>query len=114
MQREWVISTRSKITSYLQQGPDGNFYYRMVNTVISRDKNWVRWKIENCPTVVIDAVLSDHYAEARSSARQATTNRRIKAKPMGAIDLTFLSEADNAKGLERLRDSSRYAISFAI
>ncbi|KAK6003513.1 hypothetical protein QM012_009284 [Aureobasidium pullulans] len=105
---KWVISTRSKIAGYLQEGPEGKFYYRMVDTVLSRDKNWVRWKLESCPPIVRDAVTPEENTEAKSGARQATVNRRLKAKPMGAIDVTFLAEVDNAKGLEALKDASRF------
>ncbi|KAI4718645.1 nuclear matrix protein [Aureobasidium sp. EXF-10727] len=105
---KWVVSTRSKIAGYLQEGPEGKFYYRMVDTVLSRDKNWVRWKLESCPPIVRDAVTPEENTEAKSGARQATVNRRLKAKPMGAIDVTFLAEVDNAKGLEALKDASRF------
>ncbi|KAH0285983.1 nuclear matrix protein [Aureobasidium namibiae CBS 147.97] len=105
---KWVTSTRSKIAGYLQEGPEGKFYYRMVDTVLSRDKNWVRWKLESCPPIVKDAVTPEENAQAKSGARQATANRRLKAKQMGAIDVTFLAEVDNAKGLEALKDASRF------
>lgn len=82
----------------------------MVNTVLARDKNWVRWKVENCPSIVKEAEPAERYAETKASAKVATTSRRMRAKPMGATDLTFLSEADNAKGLERLKDPARLAI----
>lgn len=105
---KWVKATRTNIADYLQKGPDGNFYYRMVNTVLSRDKNWVRWKIESCPSIVSDAVPPGQYLEARATLRKVTAVPRMRAKPVNAIDLTFLSEADNAKGLERLKDRARY------
>ncbi|THY24031.1 nuclear matrix protein [Aureobasidium pullulans] len=105
---KWVISTRSRIAGYLQEGPEGKFYYRMVDTVLSRDKNWVRWKLESCPQIVKEAVTPEENTEAKSGARQATVNKRLKAKPMGAIDVTFLAEVDNAKGLEALKDASRF------
>lgn len=108
LQEKWVISTRSRIAGYLQEGPEGKFYYRMVDTVLSRDKNWVRWKLESCPQIVKEAVTPEENTEAKSGARQATVNKRLKAKPMGAIDVTFLAEVDNAKGLEALKEASRY------
>ncbi|KAI5269479.1 nuclear matrix protein [Aureobasidium subglaciale] len=107
-QEKWVNSTRSKIAGYLQEGPEGKFYYRMVDTVLSRDKNWVRWKLESCPPIVRDAVTPEEHTEAKSGARQATVNKRLKAKPIGAIDVTFLAEVDNAKGLEGLKNASRF------
>jgi THO complex subunit 1 len=108
LQEKWVTSTRNKIAGYLQEGPEGKFYYRMVDTVLSRDKNWVRWKLESCPPIVRDAVTPEENTEAKAGARQATINKRLKTKPMGSIDVTFLAEVDNAKGLEALKDASRY------
>lgn len=102
-----MTSARSKITNYLQEGPEGKFYHRMVDTVLSRDKNWVRWKLVSCPSIVKDAVNPEDHSAAKAGARNATTSRRMKSKPMGAIDVSFLSETDNAKGLERLKDPSR-------
>lgn len=106
-QCQWAKKTRDGIADYLRAGPDGSFYYRMVNTVLSRDKNWVRWKLESCPSIVSDAVPLEQTLEAKTSARQATTNRRMRVKPVGAIDLTFLSEVDNVKSLDSLKDPSR-------
>lgn len=80
----------------------------MVDTVLSRDKNWVRWKQESCPPIFRESVPSDQYSEAQKGAKQATATKRLKSRNMGAIDLTFLSEADAVKGLERLRDPARY------
>ncbi|KAF4550910.1 THO complex subunit 1 transcription elongation factor-like protein [Elsinoe fawcettii] len=107
--KAWVQSARAKIAAYLQQGPDGNFYYRMVSTVLARDKNWIWWKIQKCPPIVADAVPADDFIEAKKSAANATANRRMRAKPMGAMDLTFLSEADGAKGLDKLKDPARFS-----
>ncbi|KAL1311353.1 hypothetical protein AAFC00_001527 [Neodothiora populina] len=105
---KWVLATRSAIAEFLQSGPEGKYYYRMVETVLARDKNWVRWKLESCPSIVKDAVTPKENAESQAGAKQATTNKRMKAKPAGAIDVSFLAEVDNVKGLERLRDPSRF------
>ncbi|KAF2226284.1 THO complex, subunit THOC1 [Elsinoe ampelina] len=107
--KAWVQSARAKIAGYLQQGPDGNFYYRMVSTVLARDKNWIWWKIQKCPPIVADAVPADDFIEAKKAAANATANRRMRARPMGAMDLTFLSEADGAKGLDKLKDPARFS-----
>ncbi|KAG8626827.1 hypothetical protein KVT40_005772 [Elsinoe batatas] len=107
--KAWVQSARAKIAGYLQQGPDGNFYYRMVSTVLARDKNWIWWKIQKCPPIVADAVPADDFIEAKKALANATANRRMRARPMGAMDLTFLSEADGAKGLDKLKDPARFS-----
>jgi THO complex subunit 1 len=101
---------KRSIAEYLKQGFDGAYFFRMVETVLSRDKNWVRWKIENCPSIARPAVTPEDYVSARSSARKATTNKRLRPTPLGSLDLKFLNESDDRTGLERLKDPSRYQV----
>lgn len=105
-QQEWLMTMRKSIRDYLSKGDQA--YFRMVETVLARDQNWVRWKIEYCPPIFKEAVSVGLYAEAKSSARKTIAPRRLKDTPPGAIDLTFLHEADKAKGLDGLRDPARF------
>jgi THO complex subunit 1 len=98
------------IADYLKQGSDGAFFYRMVETVLSRDKNWARWKIDNCPTIAKAPITPQQYADAKSSARRATTNKKLRHNPIGSLDLKFLSEGYSRGGLDRLKDPSRYQL----
>lgn len=100
------MGIRKNIRDYLSKGDQA--YFRMVETVLARDRNWVRWKIEYCPPIFKEAVSVELYAEAKSSARKTIAPRRLKDTPPGAIDLTFLHEADKARGLESLRDPARF------
>lgn len=104
---KWALSTRSTIKQSLQSTTDGRFYDRMVETVLARDKNWVRWKVESCPSIVRDAVSTEQELEARRGAKQHTRPRKIPEKPMGAMDWSFLVETDGG-GLEALKDQSRF------
>jgi THO complex subunit 1 len=101
---------KRSIAEYLKQGVEGAFFYRVVETVLSRDKNWVRWKIENCPSITRPAVSPEDYVAAKASARKATTNKRLRPTPLGSLDLKFLSESDDRDGLEKLKDPARYRI----
>lgn len=101
---------RAKIASYLQQGNEGKFYYRLVDTVLSRDKNWVYWKCLRCPRIGKHPVPVDQYMEARDSASTASASKKIRPTPMSSLDLGFLHEKDAAEGLAKLRDSERYSI----
>lgn len=98
---------RTDIAAYLQQGTEGKFYYRMVDTVLSRDKNWVRWKAENCPPFQRASVSAEAFLDAKNGAQKACANKRLRATPLGTLDLSFLSDEENADGLNRLRDSTR-------
>lgn len=98
---------KSDIATYLQQGPEGKFYYRMIDTVLTRDKNWTHWKAEGCPLIERDPVPAEAYTEAQKGARAATANKKLKATPMGSLDLNFLSEQTNGDGLAELAQRSR-------
>ena len=82
----------------------------MVDTVLSRDKNWVRWKAESCPLFQRPSVSTDDFREARGSAKKICTNKRIRATPLGSLDLSFLTDGEALGGLDRLKDSDRYSI----
>ena len=101
---------KRSIAEYLKQGFEGAFFYRMVETVLSRDKNWARWKIENCPSIARPAVTTEDYVAAKASANKATASKRIRATPLGSLDLKFLSGSDDCSGLERLKDPLRYQL----
>ncbi|CAD6566354.1 MAG: hypothetical protein ASARMPREDX12_008198 [Alectoria sarmentosa] len=107
---KWATSMRSEIAIYLQQGPEGKFYYRMVDTVLSRDKNWVHWKAEGCPPIQRDPVSAGDYSEAEKGTQKACANKRLRATPMGSLDLRFLSDGGDTGGMEKLKDPERYTI----
>jgi THO complex subunit 1 len=101
---------KRSIAEYLKQGFEGAFFYRMVETVLSRDKNWVRWKIENCPSIARPPISPVEYVAAKASARKATTNKRLRPNPLGSLDLKFLSDNEGRSGLDRLKEPSRYQV----
>ncbi|KAI9758872.1 MAG: hypothetical protein M4579_002756 [Chaenotheca gracillima] len=106
----WVVDTRAEIAAYLQQGPEGKFYYRMVDTVLSRDKNWVRWKAENCPPIERHPIPLESMTGAKKGVEKACVARRLRSTPVGSINLGFLSDAEAARGLEKLRQKESYVI----
>lgn len=107
---KWALDMKKTIADYLKLGSDGAFFYRMVETVLSRDKNWVRWKISNCPSIAKEAVQPDTYIQAKAAAQKATTNKRLRPNPLGSLDLKFLKESNDITGLERLKKPSRYEL----
>ncbi|KAB8231062.1 THO complex subunit THO1/HPR1 [Aspergillus alliaceus] len=107
---KWAVKMRKAIEEYLQEGVGGKFYYRMVDTVLSRDKNWVRWKAEGCPLIERPPVSVTEYLGAREHATKAYTNKRLRSSPMGSLNLDFLSEGESLAGLERLKDPQRFAV----
>jgi THO complex subunit 1 len=95
------------IAEYLQQGVGGKFYYRMVDTVLSRDKNWVRWKAEGCPLIERPSISVSDYTTAREAANKIFANKRLRPSPLNSLDLTFLSEGQDTGSLERLKEPDR-------
>lgn len=107
---KWAINIRKNIEGYLQQGPGGKFYYRMVDTVLSRDKNWARWKAEGCPLIERPAISSAEYTTFRENAAKSYANKRLRPSPMGSLDLKFLSDSEALANIERLKESDRYHV----
>lgn len=101
---------RRVIEEYLQEGVGGKFYYRMVDTVLSRDKNWMRWKAEACPPIERPPISVTEYLESREHAMKVYTNKRLRPSPMGSLDLKFLGEGESVANLERLKDPERYVV----
>ncbi|KAI9673439.1 MAG: hypothetical protein M1817_002901 [Caeruleum heppii] len=106
----WATETRSSIVAYLQEGPEGKFYHRMVDTVLSRDKNWVRWKAENCPPIERAPLSAVDVSEAQTHAAKTCEPRRMRATPLGALDLSFLAEADGGSRAARLAEAQRFTV----
>lgn len=104
---KWVTETRKSIKELFYATPDGRFYDRMVDTILARDKNWVRWKIESCPSIVRDAVSLEEMMDAQAAVMRITKPPRIPSRVMGAMDLGFLDDS-KAGGLDSLRDPARY------
>ena len=107
---------KSDIATYLQQGPEGKFYYRMIDTVLTRDKNWTHWKADNCPLIERTSIPAEEFMEAQQGAQRACANKRLKATPLGSLDLNFLSDPRNGDGfiqlteLERLGKQTKFII----
>ncbi len=76
----------------------------MVDTVLTRDKNWAHWKAEACPPIERAPVSAEEFVKAKKGTEQACTNKKLRSTPIGALDLKFLSDGENPDGLEKLKD----------
>jgi THO complex subunit 1 len=106
---QWATKMRSSIISHLADSPDGRFYNRMVENVLSRDKNWLRWKMESCPPIEKPPMQTDDYTKSQTAAKKACTTRRLRPAPMGALKLDFISDLDTADKLRLLTERERPA-----
>lgn len=116
-QTKWATETKRRISEYLKRGVDGPYFYRMVETVLARDKNWVFWKMASCPPIEREPVTPSDFVEAKSSAERMATSKRLRPMPMGAVSMEFLNKGanNNASGasqdvMEELRPAERYQL----
>lgn len=107
---EWAVKIRGAIADYLQEGPDGKYYYRMIDNVLSRDRNWVRWKVESCPPISLPPLDTKEYLNAKKGAKNFCKPRRIRNSVLGAMDMSFISDGgNNEDGLAKLRANVKLA-----
>ncbi len=108
---KWVHKMKLSITDYIKNShADGPYFLRMIDTILARDKNWVRWKVESCPSIEIPAVTARVFAEAKESVRKAFLNKRMRPAPMGALPLDFLASGDDDSALDKFKSSDRHAL----
>lgn len=101
---------KQTISTYLRQGADGPYFFRMVETVLARDKNWVRWKIEACLPIKRNPVSPATFVDAKAAVQRAATNKRLRATPLGAVSLEFLKDEGEEATTARLMDEERYKL----
>lgn len=98
------------ISDYLKQGADGPYFFRMVETVLARDKNWVFWKMASCPPIQRGPVSAQGFVEAKEAAQRMATSKRLRPNPLNAVPLDFLANEDETSALDQLKDSERYQL----
>jgi THO complex subunit 1 len=97
----------------MKKDTPGRIFHRMVDTVLSRDKNWVYWKMANCPTIKRDPVQPQLYADAKAAAQKLATSKRLRPFPMGAVALDFLQPVDVSsmdENGDKIRHFKRYKL----
>lgn len=98
------------ISDYLKQGSDGPYFFRMVETVLARDKNWVFWKMASCPPIQRDPVSAASFVESKDAAQKMATNKRLRPNPLNAVPLDFLANEDESSAMEELKSAERYQL----
>lgn len=107
---KWVENMKVNVTEYLKTAPDGHFFLRMVETILSRDKNWVRWKIENCPPIERAPISPKEWTSAMSIAKREATSKKVRLNSTNPLNLDFLKERDDVDVMEELKDPKRYKL----
>ncbi|RFU73569.1 nuclear matrix [Trichoderma arundinaceum] len=107
---KWATDMKKVISDYLKQGSDGPYFFRMVETVLARDKNWVFWKMASCPPIQRDPVSAESFIESKEAAQRMATNKRLRPNPLNAVPLDFLANEDESSAMEELKSSDRYQL----
>ncbi|KAM0334027.1 hypothetical protein ACHAQA_001047 [Verticillium albo-atrum] len=106
---KWVSEMKELVEDGLKQGSDGQYFHRMVETVLVRDRNWVRWKMEGCPPIELPPLPAETWSKAQDELYSMTRNKRMKP-PMGSLPLDFMQDEDDEKALDKLRAPERYQL----
>ena len=107
---QWAMEMRKKIHDFLTGGwNDGPFFYRMVDSILSRDKNWVRWKLEGCPPIELPGVSADTFASSKATVAN-NTKKRPRLSQSTPMNLDFLQKPNPKIMWEKYKDQKRYKV----
>ncbi|KAH6604012.1 nuclear matrix [Trichoderma cornu-damae] len=104
---KWATDMKRVISDYLKQGSDGPYFFRMVETVLARDKNWVFWKMASCPPIQREPVSGESFVKSKDAAQHMATNKRLRPNPLNAVSLDFLVNEDESSAMDKLKSSER-------
>ncbi|KAL6862050.1 THO complex subunit 1 transcription elongation factor domain-containing protein [Trichoderma novae-zelandiae] len=108
--KKWATEMKKVISDYLRQGSDGPYFFRMVETVLARDKNWVFWKMASCPPIKRDPVSAESFVESKEAAQKMATSKRLRPNPLNAVPLDFLANGDEGEAMEELKAPERHQL----
>jgi THO complex subunit 1 len=106
----WALNMKKTVEDCLRQGNDGAQFHRMIDTVLARDKNWVRWKVESCQPIEREAVKAEDFAKAQDELRRMTANKRRRGMPMNSLPLDFMRDRDHDEEMEKFKQPDRYQL----
>jgi len=110
---KWAEETKKEISSalQLQKGMDGLLFSRTVESVLTREKNWVKWKANNCVSFERPAVDKEELSRFSSQINTCTRVPRVSQQSLGVPTLSKIwTEETGADGLEGLISSRRYFV----
>lgn len=110
IQTKWATEMKATISEYLKRGHDGPYFYRMVETVLARDKNWVFWKMASCPPIQREPISDGSFNECRGTVQRMATNKRLRQAPMGAVSMEFLRDDDRKLAMDDFQAAERFQL----
>lgn len=105
---KWAYNMKKTIGDYIKGGHpiEGPYFLRMVESVLTRDKNWIRWKVENCPSIEMPRISPQQFNEAKAVTRKMATNKR-PFSAMGTLSLDFLTDDSDGDVMKKFRSKDR-------
>ncbi|EPS36511.1 hypothetical protein H072_9941 [Dactylellina haptotyla CBS 200.50] len=87
---KWAETAKKDIVNALnyKSGMDGLLFSRTVDSVLAREKNWVKWKAENCISFEMEAVPAQDVAISKLTGDQITKLTPSLEYNMGAPALS--------------------------
>ncbi|KAH8169574.1 THO complex subunit 1 transcription elongation factor domain-containing protein [Sarocladium implicatum] len=107
---KWAKDMKHGISEYLRPSSEGQYFFRMVDTVLMRDRNWVVWKMAGCPPIQRDPIAPETFVDAKATAQKNATSKRLRPVPMGSVSLDFLRGIDDDGAMDSLKQRDRYAM----
>lgn len=88
---------------------------RLINTVLTREQNWVRWKAESCHSFDMPPLAEVDFEDAKRKAERQCVADPPFRHVMGTSTLSKLwQETGESAGLEGLADEERYILQIVI
>ncbi|KAK6543256.1 hypothetical protein TWF694_000018 [Orbilia ellipsospora] len=87
---KWAESAKKDIVNALnyKSGMDGLLFSRTVDSVLTREKNWIKWKAENCLSFEMDTVSIDNVLVSKIAGDENTKVSNKLECEMGAPALS--------------------------
>ncbi|KAA8910679.1 THO complex, subunit THOC1 [Sphaerosporella brunnea] len=95
----WAMKTKDQISLSLQPNTIGRLFMRLINTVLTREQNWVQWKVEGCHGFDLAPLPSSEFQDAKSKAVNHCKAERPFPYVMGTPTLNRLWQ-DTGKHLQ--------------
>lgn len=87
---EWVTQTRVKVSAVLGHGRSGARFLTLVESVLARDQDWLRWKCSGCASYVLPPIEDSRVLAAPSKVVSLTAAKRQYPHPVGNATLSKL------------------------
>lgn len=105
----WCLDTTRAIVASLTTDLSGRLFNRLIDTIITREENWVTWKLEGCASFDLPPLPASSIDQAKASLAALTAPPVPYRHVMGTPTLSRLwRETGSSISLEALKSTSRH------